>query len=308
MRRDLRFLLECVPALLFLLAALWLGAVARIEPFHTYLYLFCWLPFLWLLDRVHVAKKGQSFFSAMEGRPARWNLVWLGVLSTTAWLLFEAFNFRLENWSYVGVPRVLPVRWVGYAISYATVFPGILVLASLLVPGTLANRSGNASSEDARQAARWALPLGIVTLVLPLALPSLFFPLVWVAAFFLLEPFAQANGGHSILADWRAGRWRLTGALLAAGLLCGLFWEACNFGAGAKWVYSIPYVGFFRVFEMPVLGYLGFSAFALEVFLFYESARAFWRRRTPRSRVVLGLLIGLFWARCPHGDVLSLAG
>lgn len=295
MRRGLRFFLEIVPALVVFSAALWLGVVHHVEPFHTYLYLFSWLPFLWVLDRGHVLKKGRSFFSAMSGRAAGWNLLWLGVLSTTVWLLFEAINFRLANWSYLGSPRPLPIRWAGYAVSYATVFPGVLILASLLAPRSLANRPGNSGPGRARRTARWALPLGLAMTALPLAFPRLFFPLVWVAAFFLLEPYVQAGGGHSILADWEAGRWRPTSALLVAGLLCGLFWEACNFGAGAKWVYSIPYLGFFKIFEMPVLGYLGFPAFALEVFVFYEAARAFWRERTPGARAALGVLVVLFW-------------
>ena len=34
--------------------------------------------------------------------------------------------------------------------------------------------------------------------------------------------------------------------------------------SSAKWVYSIPYVHRFQVFEMPVLGYAGYLPFGLE--------------------------------------------
>jgi len=52
--------------------------------------------------------------------------------------------------------------------------------------------------------------------------------------------------------------------LLISGAICGFLWEMWNFKAGAKWVYSIPYVGVLKIFEMPVLGFLGFPPFAVE--------------------------------------------
>ncbi len=54
--------------------------------------------------------------------------------------------------------------------------------------------------------------------------------------------------------------------LLIAGALCGFLWEMWNFRAGAKWIYTVPYVGFLKVFEMPLLGFLGFPPFAVECY------------------------------------------
>jgi len=48
-----------------------------------------------------------------------------------------------------------------------------------------------------------------------------------------------------------------------AALVCGFFWEMWNYYSLAKWVYSIPYVHRFQLFEMPVLGYLGYLPFGL---------------------------------------------
>ena len=39
-----------------------------------------------------------------------------------------------------------------------------------------------------------------------------------------------------------------------------------NFYSLPKWIYTIPYVGFWKVFEMPILGYLGYPFFGLIVF------------------------------------------
>ena len=49
-----------------------------------------------------------------------------------------------------------------------------------------------------------------------------------------------------------------------AALVCGLAWETWNFYAAAKWVYSVPYVHAFQIWEMPLLGFAGYLPFGLE--------------------------------------------
>ena len=49
-----------------------------------------------------------------------------------------------------------------------------------------------------------------------------------------------------------------------AALVCGGFWEMWNTYSLAKWVYAVPFVNRFHLFEMPVLGYGGYLPFGLE--------------------------------------------
>ena len=49
-----------------------------------------------------------------------------------------------------------------------------------------------------------------------------------------------------------------------AALLCGFFWEMWNFHSLAKWIYQVPYVQRYPIFEMPLLGYAGYLPFGLE--------------------------------------------
>jgi hypothetical protein len=49
-----------------------------------------------------------------------------------------------------------------------------------------------------------------------------------------------------------------------AAVICGFFWELWNIGSLAKWEYAIPYVHCCKLFEMPLLGYLGYLPFGLE--------------------------------------------
>ncbi len=62
-------------------------------------------------------------------------------------------------------------------------------------------------------------------------------------------------------------------------LFTGFWWEMWNYYSLPKWYYTIPYVGFRKIFEMPLLGYLGYPFFGL-VILSYISiiARPLFKR------------------------------
>lgn len=67
-----------------------------------------------------------------------------------------------------------------------------------------------------------------------------------------------------IFSPLTAGDWRSVLASALAALLCGMFWEMWNYCSMAKWVYHVPFVQRFHVFEMPLLGYAGYLPFGLE--------------------------------------------
>src|SRR2546427_7149830 len=54
------------------------------------------------------------------------------LLSVPLWLVFEAYNLRLENWTYDGLPMNWLASGFGYAWSYATITPAIFVTADLI--------------------------------------------------------------------------------------------------------------------------------------------------------------------------------
>ena len=83
--------------------------------------------------------------------------------------------------------------------------------------------------------------------------------------------------------------------LLAAGLVCGLWWEAWNYFAITRWVYIFPVLNFWKVFEMPVLGFLGFPAFALEAAVMVNFLKILDERVLVTSR------------RCHYAIVIQLA-
>ncbi|HET6360654.1 MAG TPA: hypothetical protein VFH11_01195, partial [Gemmatimonadota bacterium] len=186
------------------------------------------------------------------------------------WLFFELLNMRLENWYYVFLPRDGAARWVGIALSFATVVPAVLLterlLDSLGIAGELRAR------RLPRTRGRPLFALGVLMLALALAWPRALFPLVWGGVFLVADPWVLSRAPErSLLGDLERGRPGRILRLLAAGLLVGLLWEAFNIGARGKWIYTVPGFEDFKLFEMPVLGFLGFPFFALEAFAVWQA-------------------------------------
>ena len=109
----------------------------------------------------------------------------------------------------------------------------------------------------------------IVPFVVPREVARYLAAPVWLGFIFLLDPINARLGGESLFVDLRSGRRDRLINLSVAGLICGVLWEFWNFWARAKWHYTVPILEHLKIFEMPVPGYLGFPAFALECFTMY---------------------------------------
>ena len=111
-----------------------------------------------------------------------------------------------------------------------------------------------------------------VPLAVPAEVAAYLFAPVWAGFIFLLDPLNRRMGLPSILGDFMVGRRGRFYSLLLAGFFCGWFWEFWNYWASAKWHYIFPMFHQWKVFEMPLPGYLGFLPFAVECFVMYVSA------------------------------------
>jgi hypothetical protein len=269
--------LELVAALAAWAIGLW-GIISGQAAILSYLYFFAWYPYILFLDGLLVRLKGKSW---LLERPR--DFLKMFFWSTTVWLVFEALNLVLKNWGYVDVMPVGWVRWSGYVLAFATVLPGVLLTAAVIdALGVFQNVKGRAFNLGTWQPA--SLMVGVALLVFPLGWPYYNFPLIWGAFFFLLDPFCELMGGPSLIARFAAGERRQHLNLLAAGLVCGVWWESWNWFAVSKWVYTLPVLNCFKVFEMPLLGYLGFAPFALECAVMYNFLKALDERVLTTSK------------------------
>jgi hypothetical protein len=258
----------------------------------TWFYCFAWWSLLLILDAVNFRRTGASPMIVDFPLFAR-----MALLSVPAWLVFEAFNIRLGNWSYHGLPPDLPVRWLGYFVAFATVTPALKELAALFLSFRL-ERPASRRLKVTPALLGGLTGAGALMLALPLVAPRLFFPLVWLGFVFLLDPLNYRRGRPSFLRDLEDGRRRPIAAWMLAGLAAGLIWECLNWGAGSHWEYHIPYLDFGRIFQMPVCGFGGFIPFALEIFAldaFLQGSYLRLRAR-PALRFIFWAALALFSA------------
>jgi hypothetical protein len=244
-----------------------MGMLARVEPFWTWHTPIAWTGYILLVDAVVWKRRGSSW---IRSNPAEFAFLW--IVSIPLWLIFEFYNLFIENWHYVNLPDP-PVRYFGYAWAFATIWPAIFETADLV--GTFGRRREPRLFAGISPIAERALILiGLAMLLLPFMWPSPYLAApVWLGFIFLLDPINKALGADSLIASLERGEWRRLGNLAIAGVICGFVWEFWNYWSRAKWIYTVPILPDLKIFEMPVVGYLGFPAFALECFAMYVFVR-----------------------------------
>ena len=252
-----------------LLGAEWL-MFRGVEPVAMFFTPIAWTAYILVADAAVFAVRGRS---RLRDAPAEFARV--AVLSIPLWLIFEAYNLRLQNWTYTG----LSINWLagnfGYAWAFATITPGIFVTADLVESlGWFARPSRAVQFSAAAQ--RSMVAFGAALLMAPLVVPrhpaAYLFALVWVGFVFLLDPINHRLHLPSLLGDLARGQRARLYSLLVAGWVCGWVWEFWNYWASAKWRYIFPMSQGWKIFEMPVPGFLGFLPFALECFVMYVFA------------------------------------
>src|SRR6478752_1264961 len=248
----------------------WAIAWGRIHGLSEFSFFPLWIGYVLLINGV-----SQAFFNTSLLRSMGRSFPLLFAISVPLWWFFESLNKIVKNWNYVFAYPISNTRYVIEAsVDFSTVVPAVLSTAFLfrhillrwrLVPGwrPITIRKANLVV---------SVLLGLSSFCLVVLFPREAFPLVWIAPILLLEPVTYAAGFPSLLRQIERGDWLLPVSIMAATMFNGVCWELWNFYSLPKWVYEIPYVDFWHVFEMPILGYLGYPFFGLFVFSYAASA------------------------------------
>lgn len=237
-----------------------------------------WTGYVLLTDALAARLTGRSYLTSHRSEA-----VAVALASIACWWLFEWYNApRFWQgpaqrvglwWQYHGLEPDPFLRRVGYDWAFATIFPALFLTAAVL-RATVFRRLEVRPWRPSPRLLRASVAAGALAVALPLLLVSSWLvPLVWLGWIFLIEPLNYRAGRPSWLADLGRGDASRLAALLASGAVCGLLWEFWNYWAAARWTYTVPYLGHLKVFEMPVLGYLGFPPFALECHAMYHALR-----------------------------------
>lgn len=246
----------------------------KLELVYRWFYPIIWWLYIFFLDRLVYKLKGNSLFISrhFEG-------IILAFWSIFFWLIFEALNIYLKDWTYINIEKRLLLRWIGLIISFATVLPALFELNELIECINIGKNVKISRISFNKILLTTIFIIGLLCLVLPLLYPMYFFPAIWVSFILLLEPILYICNGRSLLRYLEHGDISKIITLLLAGTVCGILWEFWNFWALAKWEYTLPFLNYPKLFEMPIAGYLGFPPFAIECYVMYNFISLFRNNR-----------------------------
>jgi hypothetical protein len=236
-----------------------------------------WTGYILMIDSLVYYLKGSSLIAS-----GRTELVIIAVISIAGWWLFEFYNsprFWQSGseiwWHYHNLEPNPFIRRAGYDWAFATIFPALFETAELLNLTLFRSSRPGPVVAPTLPALYLLIGIGAVAALIPLLVISAWLvPLVWLAYIVMLDPVNYLRGWPSITGDLAKGNFRKLGSLLLAGLICGFLWEFWNYWAISKWTYTVPYLGNTKLFEMPVLGFLGFPPFAIECWAMYIFCRS----------------------------------
>jgi hypothetical protein len=237
-----------------------------------------WLGYCLVVDALVLLRRGTSLLTRSWRQ-----YIGLFVASAPVWWLFEAINWRLQNWHYTGVETFGPFKFFAWStLSFSTVIPAVFGSAELFASFGFVQRLGRGPviRPDRRTTlaffvAGWAMFAAM------LVWPRWFFPCIWISLYCIMEP-VNIWLHHRNLAEWvQRGDWRPVIALWLGVLLTAFFWEMWNYFSYPKWVYQVPWGQFWHIFEMPLLGYGGYLPFALELYALYHLVSRLFSKNNP---------------------------
>ena len=238
------------------------------------------LPLFWgftlVIDGwVYVRTGGRSIISK-----APREILAIGTASVSGWLLFEYLNFYVDdNWIYP-FGNLLPVNeFVLYAVIGSG---GLMPMAFewytlLLTFKTFRNRFDTGPKINVSRGLKTLLLIiCFVGLLATGYLPDEMFFLLWLAPLIILTILLGRMNIWTPFKPIKDGNWTPMLLFALTYLIQGLLLEFQNYFSGvhengelvmthtaAYWTYSIPYVNVYHVFEMPVLGLLGYLPFGV---------------------------------------------
>jgi hypothetical protein len=228
-----------------------------------------WLAYILLTNAFAFRRSGRCL---MLDQPRRFLLLFPA--SAALWWFFEYLNRFVQNWQYAGV-ELEPWEYFLYAtLSFSTVLPAVMSTRQWFL--TFPRIQSNFSTffpvrlPNPRIWGGVILCLSAVGLACLAIQPNHTYALVWVSPLLIVVSTQALAREPSIFSPVARGDWRGVLSCALAALMCGFFWEMWNYLSLARWTYAVPFVQRFHVFEMPILGYVGYLPFGVTCGAFSE--------------------------------------
>ena len=254
---------------LVLVAVFWFAAWTHLGVLGEYSFFPLWLGYILAVDGLVAWRKGASLI-----RRAPRDFVLLFALSAAIWWIFEGLNNFVLNWHYIISADYSVLQMiVESTICFSTVMPAVFETTELVSTFDWVARLSRQRRCNLSPKFLWAVmylgAFGFAALVL---VPRYAFPLTWVWLVLIIDPLNHLRGRVSLIGQAVRGDYRVIVALALGVLICGFFWEMWNYGSFPKWYYTVPFFDWAHIFEMPLLGYLGYIPFAWELYAVYQLA------------------------------------
>jgi hypothetical protein len=242
-----------------------------------------WWGFILVMDGlVYHRNAGRSLYAT-----ATTELIAMGVLSISGWLIFEYFNFFIRlNWYYPLAGLITHDKFLIYAVLGSSAFiPMAFEWYQFLCtfPG-LAVKYRNGPKLAWSKGVR--ITIGLVAfagLVASAWFPDDLFFIVWLSPLIILSIALGMLGIWTPFVSIKErGDWSFLLVFAPTFLFQGILLEGANWlsvehtAAGqingfnpGYWTYVIPYVNQVHIFEMPLLGYLGYLPFSVYCWIWF---------------------------------------
>lgn len=241
-----------------------------------------WGLFLILDGITYVRNGGRSMISHRIQE-----VIGIAMASAFGWMLFEYLNFFVDdNWYYPFGDIIDREVFLLYAIVIST---GLLPLSFGFYE--LFN-TFRFFQNRYTQGVKIILPEKLKTAMIVLCLlgmlgsglfPDYLFFSLWLAPGILIALALDKLGMWTPLRSIGKGNWRPTLVFALTYLAAGLCLEGENYFSGihsqdgevlftmapAYWQYNLPYVNRFHLFEMPIVGFLGYMPFSLYTWVWW---------------------------------------
>jgi hypothetical protein len=241
----------------------WLLAWSRIEFFSEYAFFPLWVGYILCINGISEMVSGVSLLTRMRGY-----FLSLFIVSIPMWWFFEYMNSIVHNWHYVFGHPISPLHYdIQASIDFSTVVPAVLSASFLVFQFLRRYKVPPVSIKISSGSLAATFVCSFLCFAAMELFPNETFPFVWIIPILFLEPLNyKFNASASFLRLTERGELALPISIGVATIITGFWWECWNFYSLPKWVYTIPYVDFWKVFEMPFLGYFGYPFFGIIVF------------------------------------------
>lgn len=254
-------------SLLLGIALLALGqglTLVHVQPFSDYWYGVVWTGFILTGDTIIGLRTGACF---LLQRPRE--LLRMVCLSGCLWWGFELGNATLfDNWSYAASPDVPHwLQWLRSCYFFATLLPATWVASGL---AALLLKTQPIPQRPAPALVGIGLSVGAFCGLLAFAVRQLSLPLVLLSLGLVADSLNLLLGRPSLLGYAKQRSLALLLAICVGNLAAGVLGEAWNYPAHPRWSYDVAYAGDLYLFAMPLPGYLGYAALAIDLFALYH--------------------------------------